>query len=235
MALIKLHKKFETGIFLRRLNRFLVEVEVHGETTIAHLANSGRLLTVLGPNAEVFLTRQQRIGRKSGYDLFAVQRSQVPIIVDTRFSLVAAKTSVQNGLIDSLKDYRVAKENVKASGSLLDLLLKRGKQKFFLEVKCATHIVGRIAMFPDAPTRRGRRHVNTLMHLVEQGYGSGILFSVQRPDAEKLKPYREMDPLFEQLLRKAVEKGVKVFTEMLVLRSYGSVELKADFPPFSFT
>ncbi|MFB0567459.1 MAG: hypothetical protein ACETVM_02590 [Candidatus Bathyarchaeia archaeon] len=65
MALIRLHEKFERGIFLRRLNRFMAEVKVHGKTALAHLPNSGRLLTVLVPNAEVFLTRQRRTGRKS--------------------------------------------------------------------------------------------------------------------------------------------------------------------------
>ena len=235
MALLRLHEKFERGIFLRRLNRFMAEVKVHGKTALAHLPNSGRLLTVLVPNAEVFLTRQQRTGRKSGYDLFAVQRSYVPIIVDTRFSSAAARTSVQKGLIKSLKGYRVVKKNVKVNSSLLDLLLQRGKQKFFLEIKCVTHVADKVAMFPDAPTERGRKHVNTLMRLVERGYDSGILFSVQRPDAERIRPYQGIDPLFEQLLRKAVKKGVKVFTEMLVFKPSGRVELKADFPPFSFT
>jgi sugar fermentation stimulation protein A len=213
----------------------MVEVEVHGKTALAHLPNSGRLLTVLVPNSEVYLVRRQRKGRKSSYDLFAVQRSHVPIIVDTRFSSVAARTSFQNELINSLKGYQVAKENVRVNGSLLDMLLQRGKQRFFLEIKCVTHVADKVAMFPDAPTERGRKHVNTLMRLVEQGCDSGILFSVQRPDAEKIRPYREMDPLFEQLLRKAVEKGVKVFTEMLVFKPLGMVELKADFPPFSLT
>jgi sugar fermentation stimulation protein A len=235
MALIRLKERFERGVFLRRLNRFMVEVRVHGKTALAHLPNSGRLLTVLIPKAEAYLVRRKRIRRKSGYDLFAVQHSNVPIIVDTRFSSVAARTSVQKGLIRSLKGYHVVKENVRVNGSLLDLLLQRGKQKFFLEIKCVTHVADKVAMFPDAPTRRGRKHVNTLIHLVEQGCDAGILFSVQRPDAEKIRPYREIDPLFEQLLRKAVRKGVRVFTEMLVFEPSGMVELKADFPPFSFT
>jgi sugar fermentation stimulation protein A len=235
MALIRLQEKFEKGIFLRRLNRFMVEVKVHGKTALAHLPNSGRLLTVLVPNAEAYLVKRQRIRRKSSYDLFAVQHSHVPIIVDTRFSSVVARASVQKGLIKSLRGYRVVKENVRVNSSLLDLLLQRGKQKFFLEIKCVTHVKDKVAMFPDAPTKRGRKHVNTLIRLAEQGYDTGILFSVQRPDAEKIRPCREMDPLFEQLLRKAVEKGVKVLTEMLIFKPSGMVELKANFPPFSST
>ncbi|MFB0567460.1 MAG: DNA/RNA nuclease SfsA [Candidatus Bathyarchaeia archaeon] len=159
----------------------------------------------------------------------------MPIIVDTRFSSVAARISFQRGLIRSLKGYCVVKENVRVNGSLLDLLLQRDKKKFFLEIKCVTHVADKVAMFPDAPTERGRKHVNTLIRLVEQGYDSGILFSVQRPDAEKIRPYREIDPMFEQILQEAVEKGVKVFTEMLVFKPSGVVELKTDFPPFSFT
>jgi sugar fermentation stimulation protein A len=234
MALIQLREKFEKGIFLRRLNRFMVEVKVDGKTALAHLPNSGRLLTVLIPNSEAFLMRRERTGRKSGYDLFAVRRSRVPIIVDTRFSSVAARISIQRELRKSLKGYRVVRENVRVNDSLLDLLLQRSKRRFFLEIKSVTHVADKVAMFPDAPTKRGRKHLDTLMRLVEQGYDSGILFSVQRPDAEKIRPYREMDPLFERLLREAVGKGVRVFTEMLVFKPSGVVELKVDFPPFSF-
>lgn len=212
----------------------MVEVGVHGKTALVHLPNSGRLLTVLVPSSEVYLVRRQSIERKSSYDLFAVRRSHVPIIVDTRYSSVAAKLSVQKGLIKSLKGYHVVKKNVRINDSLLDLLLQRGKKKFFLEIKCVTHVEDKVAMFPDAPTKRGRRHVNTLIRLAMQDYDSGILFSVQRSDAEKIKPYGEIDPLFDQLLRKAVRKGVKVFTEMLISKPYGTVELKTDFPPFSF-
>jgi len=181
----------------------------------------------------VFLEEQSPVGRKSSYDLFAVEHSSVPIIVDTRFSTIAAKTAIEEGLFNSLRDFHVVRSNVRVNHSLLDLLLQSGECRFSLEIKCVTHVVNGMAMFPDAPTLRGRKHIKTLMGLVKQGFDAGILFSVQRPDAKIMKPYHEMDPLFSQLLREATEKGVKVFTQTLTFKPPDRVEIKANSPTFS--
>jgi len=234
MTTIKLEEKPKVGVFLRRLNRFLVEAKIGGKNVLAHLPNSGRLKTVLVPMATAFLQEQPRVGRKSNYDLFAIEHSGVPIIVDTRFSTVAAKTAVDKGLLDSLRGFRFFRSNVKVNHSLLDLLLQRRAEQFFLEIKCVTHAVDGVAMFPDAPTLRGRRHVKTLMGLVERGFYAGILFSVQRPDVKRIRPYSEMDPLFTQLIKEATVKGVRVFTQTLVFKPPNSVEVKTNMPVFSF-
>jgi len=234
MALIRLRSKLERGVFLRRINRFLVEAELDDEHVLAHLPNSGRLATVLAPEATAFLKEQRSLGRKSGYDLFAVEHSGMPIIVDTHFSTVAAQKAIEQALFTSLKGYAVVRQNVKVNHSLLDLLLKRGAEQFFLEIKCVTHVVKGVAMFPDAPTLRGRRHIETLMRLAEHGFDAGILFSVQRPDAKRIRPYREMDPLFAQLLREATKIGVRVFTQTLVFKPPNLVEVKTNLPIFSF-
>ena len=36
-----------------------------------------------------------------------------------------------------------------------------------------------VVMFPDAPTERGIKHINTLCSCVEQGYGGCIAFVIQ--------------------------------------------------------
>lgn len=232
--MIRLEGEFETGVYLRRLNRFMTEVEVNGNKVLAHLPNSGRLLTVLVPESKVFLRRQPQQRRKSNYDLFAIERPGATVIVDTRFSTLAAETAIQKGLFKSLAGYRVAKENVRVDNSLLDLLLKKGSHLFFLEIKCVTHLTDGVAMFPDAPTIRGRKHLETLMKLVQQGFGAGILFSVQRPNANMIKPYRKIDPAFSELLKKADETGVKILTQKLILRHPDGVEIQPNAPVFQF-
>jgi len=89
-------------------------------------------------------------------------------------------------------------------------------------------------MFPDAPMLRGKKHLNTLMKLAENGVGAGVLLSVQRPDARKIRPYYEVDPEFAKLLRKATEKGVRIFTQTLAFRPPSTITLKANSPSFSF-
>jgi len=231
---LELKEKFEVGVFLRRVNRFMVEVVLGNNRVLAHLPNSGRLVTVLIPKATAFLRKQSRVGRKSGYDLFAVEQAGVPIIVDTRFSTLAARTAVEKGQFGPLKGYRVAKQNAKADHALIDLLLKRREQQFFLEVKCVTHVTNHVAMFPDAPTLRGRKHLNTLMNLAESSTGAGVLFSVQRPDAREIRPYHEMDGEFAKLLKEAAMKGVKIFTQTLTFKPPSTIVLKSNSPKFSF-
>jgi len=231
---IRLGESLKTGTFVRRLNRFMVEAQLSGKHVLAHLPNSGRLVNVLIPEARAFLSEKRSTGRKSGYDLFAVEHSGVPMIVDTRFSTVAAQKSIEERRFTELKGYGVVLQNAKVNHSRLDLLLRRGAKQFFLEIKCVTHVVDGVALFPDAPTLRGRKHIKTLKRLVEQGFDAGILFSVQRPDAMRVRPYREMDPLFARLLREATRIGVKVFTQTLVFKPPSLVEVKTDTPLFSF-
>jgi sugar fermentation stimulation protein A len=235
MVAINITEKLETGVFLRRLNRFMTEVELHGQKTLAHLPNSGRLVTVLIPQAKVYLQKRCRAGRKSSYDLFAVEPLGVPVIVDTRFSTLAVKAAIEKKLFKPFENYRVAGENVKVNRSRLDVLLKQDARCFFLEVKSVTHIIDGVAMFPDAPTLRGRKHLRCLMSLKEQGFDAGILFSVQRPDAKILKPNYEIDQQFSELLKKVADKNVKIFTLTSVFKPPGIIELKANIPAFSFT
>jgi len=234
MTYIKLPEETVLGVFLRRLNRFMVEVEVNGKKRLAHLPNSGRLTTVLSPRAKAFLIKRFKGKRKSQYDLFAVERSDTPIIVDTRFSNHAAKKAIENGWIPSLRNYHVSSREPRTNGSRIDFLLERNGHRFYLEVKSVTHAVGKMAKFPDAPTLRGRKHLKSLMGLVEQGFGAGILFSVQRPDVQVVKPNYEIDPKFSVSLWEAVEKNVKILSQMLIFHPPGKVELRASKPGFSF-
>jgi len=234
MNSIMLSEKIVSGSFLRRLNRFMVEVKANGEKHLAHLPNSGRLTTVLSPQAKAFLLQRFKEKRKSQYDLFAVERSGIPIIVDTRFSNYAAKHAIDKGWMRYLHNYHVSNKDVRTDGSRIDFLLERDGHRIYLEVKSVTHAVDGVAKFPDAPTIRGRKHLEALMKLAERGFGAGILFSVQRPDVKVVKPNYEIDPSFSTLLRRAVGKNVKIFSQMLIFHPPARVELAVSKPCFSF-
>ena len=233
---LSLDWEMHVGRFIQRLNRFLVEAKLESHKALAHLPNSGRLSTVLAPNVKVFLrkvsgkTRKRK--RKTEYDVFAVKNRDVLTIVDTRFSSFLAEKAIEKGLFKLLKDYKVKKRNFRVENSILDLKLVKNGELFFVEVKSVTHVIGGVALFPDAPTKRGARHVQLLTRLREQGFNTGILFSVQRNDAEVLKPNRQVDPKFSSLLEKAVEKGVKVFVQTSVFQPPNIVEIAAGTPRF---
>jgi sugar fermentation stimulation protein A len=162
------------------------------------------------------------------------QKGNIPIIVDTWFSNFAAKKAVEQEVYSLLKGYTVAKENVQVNNSRLDMLLQQGTNDFFIEVKSVTHVVNDAALFPDAPTSRGRRHLHHLIKLAEQGHNAAILFSVQRPDARILKPNRETDPEFATLLKKAIDNHVEILVYTLVFNygKHATVEIVPNAPQF---
>jgi len=229
---VKLGFRLFKGVFIRRLNRFLAEIELDNERVLAHLPNSGRMLTVLSPNCEAYVKAATSPNRKSRYTMFAVKRGDIPIIVDTRFANKLTKSLIDKSLFPPLRKYRVLKENMLKNDSRIDFLLGRNGQRFYLEVKSVSYVINGVAMFPDAPTSRGRKHVETLIKCVEEGFNAGMLFTVQRPDADKLKPCHEIDPKFSELVAKALKSGVKIFTQTFIFEPMDTVKIIFSKPKF---
>lgn len=229
---VKLGFKLLRGTFNRRLNRFLAEIELDNERVLAHLPNSGRMLTVLSPKCEAYVKQENASNRKTKYTMFAVKRENTPIIVDTRFANKVTKMLIDRSLFPPLRKYRVLKENILKNNSRIDFLLGRNGQRYYLEVKSVSYVVNGTAMFPDAPTLRGQKHVKALMECLKEGFNAGILFAVQRPDAERLRLCREIDPKFSELTAKAIEKGVKIFTQTLIFEPVNTVKIIFSKPEF---
>jgi len=232
---VKLGFKLLKGKFNKRMNRFLAEIELNNRKVLAHLPNSGRMLTVLSPGCEAYVKTENALNRKTKYTMFAVKREKIPIIVNTRFANKVVKMLIDRSLFPPLRKYRVLKENVLKNNSRIDFLLGRNGQRFYLEVKSVSYVINGVAMFPDAPTVRGRKHVETLIKCLREGSNAGILFAVQRPDAEKLRPCHEIDPKFSELIAKAVKNGVKIFTQTLIFRPIDSVEIALHKPVFNLS
>jgi len=176
MASIVFSENFEVGVFLGRVNRFTVRVRLLEAVVLAHLPNSGRLDTVLMPGSAAFLTPKNKPDRKTRFDLFAVERDKIPIIVDTRFSNFAARKTLEWEMHERLRGFKVVKENVAVNNSRLDMLLQSGAHQFFLEVKSVTHVINGVALLPDAPTQRGRKHLRHLMEVRKKAAKRGFFF-----------------------------------------------------------
>ena len=231
---VKLGFKLLKGTFNKRMNRFLAEIELNNRKVLAHLPNSGRMLTVLSPGCEAYVKTENASNRKTKYTMFAVKRENLPIIVDTRFANKVVKMLIDRSLFPPLRKYRVLKENTLKNNSRIDFLLGRNGQRFYLEVKSVSYVINGVAMFPDAPTMRGRKHIETLIKCLREGSNAGILFAVQRPDAEKLRPCHEIDPKFSQLIAKAIGEGMKIFTQTLIFEPTNTVRIVFSKPKFSY-
>lgn len=207
---MRLGEELLSGRLRRRLNRFLAEVEVQGAACLAHVPNSGRLRELLVPGVMATLARRAGRGRRSGYDLVAVVHDGVRVCVDARLPGPLLAEAVAAGRLPSFRGFRVAGREVRCGASRLDLLLTAPDgTSVYVETKSVTLVRGGTALFPDAPTARGRRHLEELARAALDGRRAAVVFVVQREDARAWAPHEEADPDFARVLRAVVRGGVE--------------------------
>jgi sugar fermentation stimulation protein A len=100
---------------------------------------------------------------------------------------------------------------IKFGNSRIDLYLERANEKIFIEVKNVTYRYGDFALFPDAVTTRGQKHLRELMNAIESGYKAAMFFIIQRTDTKIFAPAWNIDPAYGKLLIQAYNKGVEIY------------------------
>lgn len=194
------------GRFLSRPNRFIALVDIDGAETICHVKNTGRCRELLVPGAEVYLVPGTAPGRKTPYDLVAVDKSGVLINMDAqapnRVFAEFARTFDPQALS--------VRPEFRFGDSRLDFCLERPDGLHLVEVKGVTLESGGHARFPDAPTERGVKHLRELMRAVEQGHRATAFFVVQMAQVTDFAPNDDTHPAFGAALRQAAAAGVQV-------------------------
>ena len=212
---MKLHPNLEEGFFLTRLNRFAALVEVAGREEMVHVANSGRLRELFEPGRRLLLAPAPGEHRKTRYDLALVDLGHTLVSADARLPNALLAEALQGQALAPYAEFAKVRREVTYGDSRLDLALEGPAGLCYLETKSVTLVEnGGVAMFPDAPTTRGVKHLHTLTDVVAAGHRAGAIFVVQRSDACCLAPYDTADPEFGQALRRAGAAGVEV-------RAYG--------------
>lgn len=174
--------------FHSRINRFVALCEINDEIHPAHLPNPGRMWELLFPGRLLYIVPTKGKDKKTGFKIIGIERDGVPVMLDTHYSNTVAEALIGRQCIPQLAGWQVLKREVPFGSSRFDLLLGRGDERFILEIKSCTLFGNRLAMFPDAVTERGRRHMLELARLAEQGYRVGVLFLVQWKRAEYFLP-----------------------------------------------
>ena len=176
-----------------RPNRFVVTLELNGESVLAHLPNPGRMWELLFTGVTMYIVPHDKPDAKTKYRVIGIERDGVVIMLDTNYSNDVAEHLIENKLIPGWEEWRVVRREytVKLHGtsSRFDLLLTNDKgDEFLLEVKSCTLFSKTGAMFPDAITERGRKHLLHLKELQNEGYHTGVLFLVQWDKAQWFLP-----------------------------------------------
>jgi sugar fermentation stimulation protein A len=197
------------GRFLRRDNRFRATVRVAGRDAWAHVPNSGRLAELFVKDRPIWLSPATTPRRKTAYDLKLVQKASTLVSVDARLPNPLFAEALADGRLPGFS-FPTVKREVTYNHSRLDFQLSGPAGICWVETKSVTLIEEGTALFPDAPTSRGRRHLETLMELKDKGHQAAVVFVIQRPDAHRFAPYHEADPDFTIALNKASAAGVEV-------------------------
>ena len=187
--------------FLSRPNRFLIQCQWKGRILSAFLPNPGRLQELLLPGCNIHLVREEKSSsRKTRYTAVAVDRDGQPIMLHTHRTNEVARYLLRERKIPGLENARMVRSEVRVGRSRFDFLLEEGNKGILLEVKSCTLVGERVAMFPDAVTERGTRHLGELAKISEEGIRAVFLFIVHWPFAKIFMPDFHTDINFSQTL-----------------------------------
>lgn len=211
VSFIEIDGKIVKGHFVERPNRFLTLVDLDNKVVPCFLPNPGRMKELLTPGVEVFAKEANNPNRKTKYDLIGVIHKGELVSLDTRVPNKLVFEALKNKDIKEFSMYDFVKPEHKYGSSRFDFLLSNSNEKCLLEVKSCSLVEDGVALFPDAPTLRGKRHLLELIEAKKKGYRTCVLFVVQRVNAHVFGPNDKTDPDFGEAFRKALKNGVEAY------------------------
>lgn len=196
------------GTFIARPNRFIAHIMIEGSMQVCHVKNTSRLQELLLPNTPVAVQHLPASHRKTAYDLIAVLHEGRWVNIDSQApNKVFGEWLAHSGYFSGL---RLIRPETSYGNSRLDYYIEAENSKIFIEVKGVTLVENGIALFPGAPTARGVKHLQELVHCVQNGYEAMVAFIVKRQEVTACAPNDALDPAFGRALRTAAAQGVQV-------------------------
>jgi len=224
------------GRLIRREKRFFVHVLIDGKPDVAHTNNTGAMIGLLRPGAPVLLSPAQNPERKLRWTLELVWCGD-PAAYPRGGFWAGVNTSTPNRMLEAAfragklpwaEGYTsFAREKVRGESRLDGLLEGPGMPRLWVECKNVTMSEDDVALFPDAVSERGLKHLGTLKGIVAAGERAAMFYCIQRPDAWCFGPADMIDPAYAVGLRDAVAHGVEVYPHLAVLTVEG-IGLEAE-------
>ncbi|WP_130806032.1 DNA/RNA nuclease SfsA [Senegalia massiliensis] len=227
------YKKVIKGIFLKRPNRFIAQVLIDGKEETVHVKNTGRCKELLMPGTNIILEDcSHNKNRKTKYSLIAVWKNDILVNMDSQVPNKVVYDAITQNKIKELLNLDLVKREVTYGNSRYDIYFENENKKGFMEIKGVTLENNNIAMFPDAPTSRGTKHVLEMIEAVKNSYRGIIFFLIQMKGPKVFRLNKEMDKKFSDAVKLAKEKGVEILVYDSIITensiSIGS-QVKIDF------
>lgn len=208
---MKFEKALVHGTLIKRYKRFLADVLLDdGEKVTAHCTNSGSMKSCLESGAEVYLTPVNDPERRTKFTWEMIRINNGWVGINTGNPNKLAYEEISKGTIPGLKGYTTVRREVTFGDSRFDIYAENNLGKCYVEVKNVTMKEGRYALFPDAVTLRGQKHLKTLMQVKKEGFRAVMLYIIQRSDVKIFAPARLIDPDYAITLKRAARAGVEI-------------------------
>ncbi len=201
------------AILLDRPNRFLGRVIYNGKVTEVFIPNPGRMHELMVPGNEVFIRESKGINRKTDYTMIGLDHNGVTISIDSNLPNRFIKRLLISYKLPFFANYHTVIPEPRTPEGRFDFKLVGDKESSFIEVKSCTLVENDRAIFPDAPTVRGSRHIRDLVTALNEAHvnRAALIFVIQRPDATVFSPNDKTDSKFGDALRYGYANGVEIY------------------------
>jgi len=211
-----IYQNIHEGVFKARPNRFIAEVLVDGQIERCHVKNTGRCSEILLPDTKVYVSQSDSPNRSTKYDLVVAYKGGCLINIDSQAPNKVFREYLEMGRF--IEGSTLIKPEYKHSGSRFDFYVETGNhaetgsRKVLIEVKGVTLEHSGVAMFPDAPTQRGVKHLRHLIQATKEGFEAYVVFVVQMngEGIEYFTPNYAMHQEFGDVLAEAQCAGINI-------------------------
>lgn len=205
----------QAATLIRRYKRFLADVTLaDGREITVHTPNTGSMRGCSDPGSTVYLRDTDNPKRKYRWSWEMSTAANGALVgVHTGLANALVAEAIDAGRVGDLGDYPARRAEVRyGDNSRIDWLLEgEGRPPCYVEVKSVTLAQGELALFPDAVSSRGAKHLRELMAVRAAGARAAMVYCIQRGDVQRFGPADDIDPLYGQLLRQAHAAGVEVY------------------------
>ncbi len=203
------------GKLIKRYKRFLADIVLDDGTEItAHCANTGAMTGCAPAGANVWLSVSDNPLRKYPHSWQLVEvKADVLACINTGLTNKLAHEALLQNQITELAGFDTCRSEVPYGNekSRVDFVLSYAEQLAYVEVKHVTlSLQDGVALFPDAVSKRGQKHLRELILQVKSGYRAVLLFIIMRTDVNLVAPADLIDAEYGRLLREAVKEGVEI-------------------------
>ncbi|MGL1930518.1 MAG: DNA/RNA nuclease SfsA [Desulfotalea sp.] len=218
------------GKLIKRYKRFLADINMSDGTVLTvHCPNTGTMKTCSTPGSDVLLSTSDNPKRKYPNTLEMIYEGTWVGVNTSKANAIVAEGILAGKVSEFPGTTEIKREVTVSKGSRLDLLVYHDGIQTYVEIKNCSMADNGIAMFPDAVTARGTKHLQELVKLKEKGENAAIFFLIQREDVSKFRPAVHIDPVYAENLKIAEKAGVLILAYQAEVTPE-SIQIKRPLP-----